>query len=164
MSTERESKDDTEVGGGGGSDSGLGVARYGSVGSVPVGRTVTVNVPVRNTSPISKQFSNLKTYIQNNRTYYHGSPAELPVGTRLRNGRRDQSGASATSNKKVAARFAGRWVPPSFDTTPTIYKVKAVNSDVVKSTKNNGLKEYNSRNFVVVGQTKIPKKYKNRGD
>jgi hypothetical protein len=102
MSTERESADDTEVGGGGGSDSGLGVARYGSVGSVPVGRYMPVRVPVRNTQVKSKQFG----------TIYHGTTHDFKPGdivnpstkSELSNG--NTAFAHASTDYKTANQYA----------------------------------------------------------
>jgi hypothetical protein len=147
-------------------------AKSAGAAAAEIGTTV---VPVAAGAKVGKVASKvlpksakaIQTTVRGKRTYYHGSPNEIPVGSTLKTKAQgsklaaNAGKASATSSKKVAKSYAtGRLTMVDGKIkqgSGYIYKVKSKSGDVAK-TAGRGAKEFAAKDFVVVKKVKQVKK------
>ena len=107
-----------------------------------------------------------QTLVRGKRTYYHGSPNEIPLGSTLKTKAQGSKldpragKSSGTTKKKVAESFAtGRLAMVDGKLqkgSGYVYKVKSKSGDVTKV--GGGNKEFAAKDFIVVKQIKKVKK------
>ena len=116
-------------------------------------RTTRTGLGTRSSGRIDKKIKTGKRTV-----FLHGSSnPNLKIGDTLSTPRLRQNGSSATRSSKVAKQYAtSRDILKKGQ--PTIYKVKPLkNASVTKRVDSAGkkIKEYNSKDFVIVGKKKV---------